>query len=277
MDNSLPPVQGPVHSLWTTVGDCGSLALSTSGFAVNTMWRRKTWPRTGDSAGTESRANPKKLPSVTKPSPQGVAVRPPKRHAFVVDQREWDYGARLPRDRRAEESWSLDSGPESTDLASGTPKWQSITDTGSLEPSAEALAWAQRADQWAQQPNLPERSSTHDGGTVSRWSEVVPTGTTPAGRGRMAYGNRGMARDQRALAADDRMALQLGYTRLALDDGSVADGRGRRGRLPAARGATDRRPARHLQYVLRLVFAGKFGHGSGFVGGFGRELSAVGR
>ena len=119
---------------------------------------------------------------MTKPSPQGVAVRPPKRHAFVVDQREWDYGARLPRERRAADSWSLDNGPESTESGSNPPKWQSITDTGSLEPSAEALAWAKRADQWAQQPpNLPERRQQgQSDGQVSRWSEVVPTGTFPA-------------------------------------------------------------------------------------------------
>ena len=118
---------------------------------------------------------------MTKPSPQGVAVLSPKRHAFVVDQREWDYGARLPRERRAAESWSLD-GPESTELDDNPPKWQSITDTGSLEPSAEALAWARRADQWAQQPaNLPERQQRGQSeGQVSRWSEVVPTGTFPA-------------------------------------------------------------------------------------------------
>ncbi|MDT4993678.1 MAG: hypothetical protein QOH97_3570 [Actinoplanes sp.] len=62
------------------------------------------------------------------------------------------------------------------------PQWQSITDTGSLEPSPEALAWAQRADQWAQQPNLPEQRGhgQWEGGQVSRWSEVVPTGATPA-------------------------------------------------------------------------------------------------
>ena len=118
---------------------------------------------------------------MTEPSPQGVAVRGPNRHAFVVDQREWDYGARLPRDRRAAESWSLETGPESTESGENPPKWQSITDTGSLEPSAEALAWAQRADQWAQQPaNLPERAPGQSEGQVSRWSEVVPTGNLPA-------------------------------------------------------------------------------------------------
>jgi hypothetical protein len=118
---------------------------------------------------------------VTKPSRQGVAVRSPKRHAFVVDQREWDYGVRLPRDRGAAESWSLDKGPESTESGDNPPKWQSITDTGSLEPSPEAVAWSLRADQWAQQPNLPERQQQGQwDGQVSRWSEVVPTGNSPA-------------------------------------------------------------------------------------------------
>jgi hypothetical protein len=99
-----------------------------------------------------------------------------------VDQREWDYGARLPRERRAAESWSLDNGPENPDSSQDPPKWQSITDTGSLQPSPEAVAWAERADQWAQQPsNLPERQTSQWGdGQVSRWSEVVPTGNLPA-------------------------------------------------------------------------------------------------
>ena len=97
-----------------------------------------------------------------------------------MDQREWDYGARLPRDRRAAESWSLDSGPESAESGDNPPKWQSITDTGSLEPSPEAVAWSLRADQWAQQPNLPERQQGQWDGQVSRWSEVVPTGNSPA-------------------------------------------------------------------------------------------------
>ncbi len=100
-----------------------------------------------------------------KPSPLGVAVPTDKRHPFLVDQREWDYGARLPRERRGE-SWSTPDSPESGDSS----PWGSPTDTGSLQPIPEAVAWAQRAEAWAQQPPTElERP-------VSRWSEAVPTG-----------------------------------------------------------------------------------------------------
>jgi hypothetical protein len=110
------------------------------------------------------------LPGVTKPSPQGVAVRSRKRHAFLVDQREWDYGARLPRDRLAPETWSTQNGPESTEM----PQWGSVADTGSLEPSPEAVVWARRADAWAQQPPA-ERAGQWEQ-PESRWAEVAPTG-----------------------------------------------------------------------------------------------------
>jgi hypothetical protein len=109
------------------------------------------------------------VPAVTKPSPPGVAVRSRKRHAFLVDQREWDYGARLPRDRQAE-SWSIPNGSESTE----TPQWGSPADTGSLEPIPEAVAWAERADAWAQQPAAEQDGQWEQ--PVSRWSDVVPTG-----------------------------------------------------------------------------------------------------
>ncbi len=102
---------------------------------------------------------------VSKPSPLGVAVPTDKRHALVVDQREWDYGARLPRERQGE-SWSTPEGPENGD----SPRWPSPADTGSMEPIPEAVAWAQRAEAWAQQPpNEVERP-------VSRWSEAAPAG-----------------------------------------------------------------------------------------------------
>jgi hypothetical protein len=87
-----------------------------------------------------------------------------------VDQREWDYGARLPRDRRASEAYSTQDGPESTE----TPQWGSVADTGSLEPSPEAIAWARRADAWAQQPAADEGGQWEQ--PASRWSEIVPTG-----------------------------------------------------------------------------------------------------
>jgi hypothetical protein len=37
-----------VHSMWTTLGDGRRSALSTSGFTVNTVWRRKICPLTGE-------------------------------------------------------------------------------------------------------------------------------------------------------------------------------------------------------------------------------------
>jgi hypothetical protein len=76
------------------------------------------------------------------------------------------------------ESWSLGNGPDDIAAGENPPQWQSITDTGSLEPSPEAAVWAQRADQWAQQPDVPAQQGQH--GQVSRWSGVVPTGHLPA-------------------------------------------------------------------------------------------------
>lgn len=181
MDISTSAVQSPVHSLCISAGDADAAAFTTSDFAVNTVWREKDGRCPATAPARKKGQAQEKLLRVTKPSQRGVAIRPPKRHPFVVDQREWDYGARLPRERRAAEPWSLDNGPESTESGENPPKWQSITDTGSLEPSPEALAWARRADQWAQQPNLPERGQQGQwDGQVSRWSEVVPTGTFPA-------------------------------------------------------------------------------------------------
>jgi hypothetical protein len=80
-----------------------------------------------------------------------------------VDQREWDYGARLPRESRAPESWSTSASPEDPEKS-----WGSVTDTGSLVPSPEAAAWAERAEAWAQRG--PENEQ---GG---QWSELAATG-----------------------------------------------------------------------------------------------------
>ncbi|WP_157437565.1 hypothetical protein [Actinoplanes subtropicus] len=90
-----------------------------------------------------------------------------------MDQREWDYGARMPRDRRAAQPWPSPS-PERADFAEPEPKWQSLTDTGSMEPSPEALAWQRRADAWAQQSEPGEQAVE----PANRWSEVASTGRT---------------------------------------------------------------------------------------------------
>ena len=60
------------------------------------------------------------------------------------------------------------------------PQWGSVADTGSLEPSPEAIAWARRADAWAQQPQAEQAGQWEQ--PASRWSEVAPTGrqTYPA-------------------------------------------------------------------------------------------------
>ncbi|WP_412747572.1 hypothetical protein [Krasilnikovia sp. M28-CT-15] len=46
-----------------------------------------------------------------------------------------------------------------------------------MQPIPEAVAWSRRADQWAQQANLPATTTDQNGQwqSVSRWSEVVPT------------------------------------------------------------------------------------------------------
>ncbi|GAA2495077.1 hypothetical protein Ahu01nite_032290 [Winogradskya humida] len=120
---------------------------------------------------------------VTKRSRQGVAEPGNARHAFQVDQREWDYGARLPRERSAADSWPPSDSPESPDSSKnvepGAPIWGngSVTDTGSMQPIPEAIAWSLRAEAWAQnEDQAVERSSS---GTVSRWSDVAATGRPP--------------------------------------------------------------------------------------------------
>ncbi|MCU7722116.1 hypothetical protein ODJ79_00135 [Actinoplanes sp. KI2] len=49
-----------------------------------------------------------------------------------------------------------------------------MTDTGSMEPSPEALAWQRRADAWAQQPE-PDGQAIEP---TNRWSDVASTGRT---------------------------------------------------------------------------------------------------
>ncbi|GAA2844715.1 hypothetical protein Acy02nite_45850 [Actinoplanes cyaneus] len=96
-----------------------------------------------------------------------------------MDQREWDYGARMSRDRRAAEAWPI---PEPEIDESGT-RWSALTDTGSMTPSPEALTWQRRADAWAQQSEVEPYSG---GGQAvepaNRWSDVASTGrpTFPA-------------------------------------------------------------------------------------------------
>lgn len=95
-----------------------------------------------------------------------------------MDQREWDYGARMSRERRAADA-STSRNPDSPDFAAPDPKWDSLTDTGSLRPSAEALDWQRRADQWAQQAESDDRQSVEP---ANRWSDAAATGrpTFPA-------------------------------------------------------------------------------------------------
>ncbi|GLW29930.1 hypothetical protein Areg01_28700 [Actinoplanes regularis] len=91
-----------------------------------------------------------------------------------MDQREWDYGARMSRDRRAAEAWPV---PE-TEIRESEPRWASLTDTGSMTPSPEALTWQARADAWAQQSDLEPYSG--GGGQAiepaNRWTDVTSTG-----------------------------------------------------------------------------------------------------
>ncbi|MCO8275280.1 hypothetical protein M1L60_32330 [Actinoplanes sp. TRM 88003] len=95
-----------------------------------------------------------------------------------MDQREWDYGARMSRERRAADQWSPRTS-DSPDFADPDQKWSSLTDTGSLQPSAEALDWQRRADQWAQQAEPDPHQAVEP---ANRWSDVAATGrpTFPA-------------------------------------------------------------------------------------------------
>jgi hypothetical protein len=80
----------------------------------------------------------------------------------------------MPRDRRAAQPWPSPR-PERTDTAEPEQKWSSLTDTGSMEPSPEALAWQRRADAWAQQAESDQSRAVEP---ASRWSEVASTGRT---------------------------------------------------------------------------------------------------
>ncbi|HEX5202661.1 MAG TPA: hypothetical protein VFW27_22250, partial [Actinoplanes sp.] len=83
----------------------------------------------------------------------------------------------MPRDRRAAQPWPSPS-PERTDFAEPEPKWASLTDTGSMQPSPEAQAWQERADAWAQQAESDSQAVE----PANRWSDVAATGrpTFPA-------------------------------------------------------------------------------------------------
>ncbi|WP_250000539.1 hypothetical protein [Actinoplanes sp. M2I2] len=95
-----------------------------------------------------------------------------------MDQREWDYGARMSRERQAAEPWTPRAS-EVPDLAESDQKWSSLTDTGSLQPSDEALDWQRRADAWAQQAESDPHQSVEP---ANRWSDAAATGrpTFPA-------------------------------------------------------------------------------------------------
>ncbi|MFI5495488.1 hypothetical protein [Actinoplanes sp. NPDC051859] len=57
----------------------------------------------------------------------------------------------------------------------GAPIWGtgSVTDTGSMQPIPEAVAWSLRAEAWA---NDDKSGGGSQSGTVSRWSDVAATG-----------------------------------------------------------------------------------------------------
>ncbi|MFC4065974.1 hypothetical protein [Actinoplanes subglobosus] len=93
-----------------------------------------------------------------------------------MDQREWDYGTRMSRPRRAAGAWPT----REPEIEEPEQRWSSLTDTGSLAPSDEALAWQRRADDWAQQAEVEPYSG---GGQaiepVNRWSSEVTTTGRP--------------------------------------------------------------------------------------------------
>ncbi|AEV89215.1 Eukaryotic translation initiation factor 3 subunit A [Actinoplanes sp. SE50/110] len=99
-----------------------------------------------------------------------------------MDQREWDYGARMSRERRAADPWL--TREREAEIDDAEPRWSALTDTGSMTPSPEALTWQRRADAWAQQSEI-EPYSGGGGQAVepaNRWSDVAATGrpTFPA-------------------------------------------------------------------------------------------------
>src|SRR5690242_7711462 len=84
----------------------------------------------------------------------------------------------MSRERRAADQRSSRS-QDSPDFADPDQKWSALTDTGSLQPSAEALDWQRRADAWAQQSEPDPHQSVEP---ANRWSDVAATGrpTFPA-------------------------------------------------------------------------------------------------
>ncbi|MFF5081946.1 hypothetical protein ACFY36_33265 [Actinoplanes sp. NPDC000266] len=60
-------------------------------------------------------------------------------------------------------------------MAEPEGKWSSLTDTGSMQPSAEALDWQRRADAWAQQAESDDSQAVEP---ANRWSDVASTGRT---------------------------------------------------------------------------------------------------
>ncbi len=130
-----------------------------------------------------------KVAVVTKQYARAVADRSRKRHAREVDQRDWDYGSRLPRERRAPEPWVPGTGPDSPEMSPydpvdpfggparlrTEPSWGSVTDTGSMAPIPDAVAWSERADAWSQRSAAPETSAPWEE-PPSRWSDVAATG-----------------------------------------------------------------------------------------------------
>jgi len=118
--------------------------------------------------------NCEKVARVSKTSHGGVAVPTRGGHAFQVDQREWDYGARMSRERRAAEP-RTSRNSDSPDFTEPDPKWDALTDTGSLKPSDEALDWQRRADAWARQAESDPHQSVEP---ANRWSDVASTGRT---------------------------------------------------------------------------------------------------
>ncbi|MBL7261427.1 hypothetical protein [Paractinoplanes lichenicola] len=80
----------------------------------------------------------------------------------------------MSRERRAGEPRSS-RNPDSSDFAEPEQKWSALTDTGSMQPSAEALDWQRRADAWAQQSEPDPHQAVEP---ANRWSDVAETGRT---------------------------------------------------------------------------------------------------
>ncbi|WP_127499164.1 hypothetical protein [Actinoplanes solisilvae] len=80
----------------------------------------------------------------------------------------------MSRQRRAADA-RTPRNPDSPDFAEPDPNWSSLTDTGSLKPSDEALDWQRRADQWAQQAESDDHQAVEP---ANRWSDAASTGRT---------------------------------------------------------------------------------------------------